>query len=140
MVYSATEIAKYVVNKCTDDKHPISNLHLQKILYYIQKEYLRSGDIAFGEDIEAWRFGPAVPIVYYEFAGSGAMLIIAKYDVNLNFDDKKRIDKIIEEKRLLNPWDLVSDCHRDGGAWSSVYKEGSGDRHVIPVELICKNG
>ena len=117
LVYSAMEIAKYVVTKCTDDGHPISNLQLQKILYYIQKEYLKSGDIAFGEDIEAWRFGPAVPIVYYEFVGSGAMPIIVRYDVNLNFEDKKRMDKIIEEKILLNPWDLVSDCHRDGGAW-----------------------
>lgn len=138
LVYSAMEIAKYVVTKCTDDGHPISNLQLQKILYYIQKEYLKSGDIAFGEDIEAWRFGPAVPIVYYEFAGSGAMPIIVRYDVNLNFEDKKRMDKIIEEKILLNPWDLVSDCHRDGGAWSSVYKEGRGDRRLIPVELISK--
>lgn len=140
MVYSATEIAKYVVNKCTNDKHPISNLQLQKILYYIQKEYLQSGDIAFGEHIEAWQCGPVIPIAYYEFAGSGGMPIIAKYDMILNFDDKKRIDKIIEEKRLLGPLDLVSDCHRDGGAWASVYKEGRGNRRVIPVELICKNG
>ena len=140
LVYSATEIAKYVVNKCTDDKHPISNLHLQKILYYIQKEYLRSGDIAFGEDIEAWRFGPAVPIVYYEFAGSGAMPIDAKYDTFIKWNDRERIDRIVEEKRALNPWDLVAESHRPCGPWASIYQDGKGYRHVIPIDLIREKG
>lgn len=37
-MYSAMEITKYIINKCTKEKHPISNLQLQKILYYIQKK------------------------------------------------------------------------------------------------------
>lgn len=138
--YSAMEIAKYVVNKCTNDKHPISNLQLQKILYYIQKEYLKSGDMAFGEEIEAWQFGPVVPYVYYEFAGSGAMPIIARYDIGLEWSDEERINRIVEEKRALNPWDLVADSHKPGGPWESVYQEGKGYRRVIPTELIRQKG
>lgn len=39
------------------EQHPISNLQLQKILYYVQKAFLQSGGIAFDDDIEAWQFG-----------------------------------------------------------------------------------
>lgn len=39
MPYKAIDIAKNIINKCTIDKHPISNLQLQKILYYIQKDF-----------------------------------------------------------------------------------------------------
>lgn len=37
----ALEVAKYVVTKCNKDKCPISNLQLQKILYYIQHDFLK---------------------------------------------------------------------------------------------------
>ena len=36
MIYSALNIAKYVVTFCFKRGNPISNLQLQKILYYIQ--------------------------------------------------------------------------------------------------------
>ena len=34
-MYKALEIAKYVIDKCTRENNPISDLQLQKILYYI---------------------------------------------------------------------------------------------------------
>lgn len=46
-MYSALEIAKYVVNKCTVDRHPISNLQLQKILYYIQRSFDQKERLTF---------------------------------------------------------------------------------------------
>ena len=39
-MYTAMDLAKYIVSKCYYDGCPISNLQLQKILYYIQKEFL----------------------------------------------------------------------------------------------------
>ena len=52
------ELSKYIVMKCIKDNHPISNLQLQKILYYIQREFLQKlGMLAFSESIEAWPFG-----------------------------------------------------------------------------------
>ena len=54
-MYGALDIAKYVITKCTKDKHPISNLQLQKILYYIQRELLQQGLAGFSDDMEAWQ-------------------------------------------------------------------------------------
>lgn len=64
-MYRAIELSKYIVSKCIDDGFPISNLQLQKILYYIQRDFLRIGKPAFPDAIEAWQFGPVVPNVYY---------------------------------------------------------------------------
>ena len=65
-VYAALDVAKYIVDKCTSDKQPVSNLQLQKILYFLQKKYLIDEKrILFSDEIQAWQFGPVVPEVYY---------------------------------------------------------------------------
>lgn len=141
-MYSALEVAKYVVDKCTNDGHPISNLQLQKILYYIQKEFLGM-DIEFIDDfIEAWQFGPVYPEAYYYFCGFGSLPINVVYDNVINILDEWRsiVDRIVEEKRNKNPWDLVEETHHPGGAWDTVYRNGLGNHDVISNELILIRG
>lgn len=131
------ELSTYIVSKCIKEDCPISNLQLQKILYYIQKAFLDRGDRAFSDNIEAWQFGPVVPNVYDHYCGYGAMPISfssIKYDVAK--EDKQLIDSIVESKRVLAPWDLVEETHKKGGAWDKTYKNGSGSHEVIPTELI----
>ena len=136
-MYKAMELSTYIVSKCIKEDCPISNLQLQKILYYIQKAFLDRGDRAFSDNIEAWQFGPVVPNVYDHYCGYGAMPISfssIKYDVAK--EDKQLIDSIVESKRVLAPWDLVEETHKKGGAWDKNYKNGSGSHEVIPTELI----
>ena len=136
-MYKAMELSTYIVSKCIKEDCPISNLQLQKILYYIQKAFLDRGDRAFSDNIEAWQFSPVVPNVYDHYCGYGAMPISfssIKYDVAK--EDKQLIDSIVESKRVLAPWDLVEETHKKGGAWDKTYKNGSGSHEVIPTELI----
>ena len=136
-MYKAMELSTYIVSKCIKEDCPISNLQLQKILYYIQKAFLDRGDRAFSDNSEAWQFGPVVPNVYDHYCGYGAMPISfssIKYDVAK--EDKQLIDSIVESKRVLAPWDLVEETHKKGGAWDKTYKNGSGSHEVIPTELI----
>ncbi len=139
-MYLALEIAKYIIDKCTKDNCPISNLQLQKILYYIQREFLQQGEIAFPEEIEAWQFGPVVPEVYRQYCGFGALPIRMRYMARIELDDIRMINPIIEKKRILNPWDMVSDTHSSGKAWDLIYRDGAGDHQVIPQELIKSKG
>ena len=84
--YSAEIMAGYTVSKCINDGLPISNLQLQKILYYIQKRYLTDNKTAFDDDFEAWQFGPVIPLVYYKYSGFGAMPIDisdSNYEISL---------------------------------------------------------
>lgn len=140
-MYTAINLSKYIVTKCAADNMPISNLQLQKILYYIQKDYLRRDSIAFAEEIEAWQFGPVVPIVYYQFCGFGAMPITNLYtDASLSPEDKSIIDEIVEEKRVLDPWIMVEETHKKNGAWDQIYQEGRGNHKIIPRDLIKRVG
>jgi len=46
----------------------MSNLKLQKLLYYVQGFHLtQAGGIAFNDQIKAWSHGPVVPVVYHRF-------------------------------------------------------------------------
>ena len=77
MEYSAFDLARYVLKKCIDEDHPISNLQLQKILYYIQESFLRENNRkAFSEPIEAWQYGPVVPKVYDKYCIYGGKTIV----------------------------------------------------------------
>ncbi len=142
-MYQAVELSKYIVTKCAREDCPISNLQLQKILYFIQKAYLKQGSQAFADETEAWQFGPVVPNVYYYFSGYGAMPIWDDYDysgLSLTAKDHGIIDPIVEEKRQLAPWDLVNETHKLGGAWDHVYRSGLGNRCIIPTNLIKELG
>ena len=109
-MYTAIDLSKYIVLKCIQDEHPISNLQLQKILYYIQKDFLSRDDLAFSDSIEAWQFGPVVPNVYYYYCGYGAMPISSIHEIyEVDSEDKSRIDAIVEEKRRLDPWTMVAE-------------------------------
>lgn len=70
MAYNALDIAKKILAKASssDSDELISNMKLQKLLYYQQGFHLAYfGTPLFDEDIEAWMYGPVVPSVYNHF-------------------------------------------------------------------------
>jgi uncharacterized phage-associated protein len=70
----AHEIAKYFVSLVDEDAgDSISNLKLQKLLYYAQGGFLVVHDAPlFPEAIKAWEHGPVVPQVYHAYKEFGA--------------------------------------------------------------------
>lgn len=71
---SASDIAKYFVSLVDEEAgDSISNLKLQKLLYYAQGAYLALHDEPlFPEPVKAWIHGPVVPQVYHEYKDFGA--------------------------------------------------------------------
>lgn len=140
-MYTAMQIAHYIIEKCTQDDKAISNLQLQKILYYLQKNALQK-DVnkpLFSDDFVAWQFGPVIEEVYYNYCSFGSMPIRRIYNENISNLVKMMIDPIIVKKRILNPWDMVAETHKAGGAWDYVYSRfGSGAE--ISKELITQKG
>ena len=138
MAHRAIDVARYIVTKCTDDECPISNLQLQKILYYVQLNYFRKlGEWAFDDDMEAWQHGPVVPSVYREFmrGGSGEIIEFFFGIENIFYEEEREIiDRVTEKCRALPPWELVARTHRPGSPWDRVYKPG--EKKVIPKEYI----
>ena len=139
MPYPALDIAKYMVTYCISKNTPISNLKLQKILYFAWIEYYREKNVElFLEDICAWQFGPVVPGVYYEFCVYGGLPISQEYKVVLAPDDKGILDGIIDKYNLQPVGDLVDKTHRPGKPWSLTYRNGIGNRMPIPFSNIIK--
>lgn len=137
-MYTALEIAKYVITKCMKEGEPISNLQLQKILYFLQVSFLRNQQILFDEDFEAWQFGPVIPEIYNRYYTYGGSDIRRTYnDITIKKDIAERIDPIIERKRKKYPWDLVEETHKKKGAWRRTFD--SGYRKVIPKEWIASD-
>lgn len=140
---SALDLSKYIITKCMNDRKPISNLQLQKILYYIQVEFLQKRGVrAFSDEIEAWQFGPVVKAVYQQYCGAGSLPLRFVYEdvENISSGEKEIINSIVTDKREKEPWDLVAETHAEGKAWSRVYQDGKGNRTVISVEDIQKYG
>jgi len=62
---SVKDVSKIVIQKSAE---PVSNLKLQKLLYYVQGWSLALNDqLAFHEEIQAWVHGPVVPAAFYEY-------------------------------------------------------------------------
>ena len=70
---TAHEVAKYLVSLVDEDAgDSISNLKLQKLLYYAQGGFLAVHDKPlFPEAIKAWEHGPVVPQEYHAFKEFG---------------------------------------------------------------------
>jgi uncharacterized phage-associated protein len=66
-------IAKWFIAWAEAEEEELSNLKLQKLLYYAQGYHLaRYGRPLFTEQIQAWSHGPVVPGVYRAFKDFGA--------------------------------------------------------------------
>lgn len=137
MVYTALEVAKYIISYCTRQKKPISNLKLQKMLYYAWIDYYKeTSRELFLDRIFAWQLGPVVPETYYEFCSYAGKPIAKEYFVKLDNTDKPVVDSIIEKYIPITASALVSRSHEKGKPWDLVYKDGYGNRDEIPFELI----
>lgn len=72
----AIDIANYIVELANHEGRPISNLMLQRILYFVQGISLaKTGKPAFEDDIIAWIASPIVEEPYYEYCMWGCLNI-----------------------------------------------------------------
>lgn len=142
-ITTAEELADYIVKKCILDKHPVTNMQLQSILYCIQRDCLKkTGKPAFYNEFSVWAFGPVIPSIYYKYLGFGVEPIDFDFGVIcIDTETEEFVDPIIEKVRAMKPWDIVTETHKDGGAWKEVYKtDDPSGGEIIPKELIKEKG
>lgn len=98
---SAYDVAKYFLLLVSEDEGDvISNLKLQKLLYYAQGFSLAIFDEPlFPEKVEAWIHGPVVPEAYHKYKIYGRQSISYHGDADLskfNEDAKELLDEVYE--------------------------------------------
>lgn len=139
MWYSALEIARYIITSCLYKNKPISNLKLQKVLYFVWVEfYKNTGRMLFRDNICAWQMGPVVPVVYYEYCFYAGSPICQSYASEIDETDKEILNPIISDYIPVPANVLVNRTLAPGLAWDVIYANGLGNRKIIPFDLIIE--
>ena len=101
--YMAENVAKYLIYLASqefvgdnNEREGVTNLKLQKILYFAQAYYLaKLGKPLFADKIEAWEYGPVVPDVYKKFKSYGSDPIISEEDKSsISEEDKENLKTV----------------------------------------------
>ncbi|OFV69200.1 type II TA system antitoxin MqsA family protein [Acetobacterium wieringae] len=131
-------VVDYVLSQCQD----ITNLSLQKSLYYIQGFYYAFfGSFLFEEDCEAWVHGPVYRDIYKRFSGYcyNPIDTVAEPDIsNMPVEEKVLLDSVIKHLCCYSGKTLESFTHVET-PWISTRgnlpAEVSTDR-IIPKQII----
>ena len=140
-MYDVLDVAAYVVNEYWVNGSPITNLKLQKILYYIQGYTLRRhGSPAFSEGIYKWPYGPVVPQVYFNYNYSRSKGIPELSDEHSRKLEKifrrdsattRIIDEVITKSFSFSAVQLVQMTHAES-PWKAA-----NDSELIPLGAIA---
>ncbi|MCI8269001.1 MAG: DUF4065 domain-containing protein [Lachnospiraceae bacterium] len=136
-MYNVMDVARYVVNYSIEIGRPVSNLKLQKLLYFIQVAFISQyGLPCYEEPIIHWRHGPVVESVYQKYKAYGAENITDKeleyFSFSFNVDTRSfmiepkkynesvfefshlmLIRSIIESYKDTSPWEMVDLTHKE---------------------------
>lgn len=150
--YPVRDVSHYIIVYSNKKDYGVSNLKLQKLLYFVQAFFLINDcPPCFDEKIEAWDFGPVVPEIYREYKRYGGMDIptidyYVKFDKKniwnteriyyediISDDDKEMIQAVVDKFAHCSATFLVNLTHNQD-PWINAYV--NGQRNEITKEDI----
>lgn len=122
---NVSNIARYFLSLAEEEAgDDVSNLKLQKLLYYAQGFHLALFDRPlFDNEIRAWTHGPVVVDVYHEYKGHGSAPIPrANCDLDaLTQDEKDLLDEVYQVYGQYSAWKLRNMTHEES-PWIAAYE------------------
>jgi len=114
---TAHDVARYFLSKVEEEAGDgISNLKLQKLVYYAQGCYLGLyNEPLFVDRIEAWEHGPVVASLYHTYKAHGASPIPPE-DIDLaGYTDRERemMDEVYDVYGQFSAWKLRNMTHAE---------------------------
>lgn len=122
-MYDVLDVSRYIINYCNDNGYPISNLKLQKLLYFMQAFFLvNKNQPCFPNEIEAWPWGPVVRDAYFHYNWYGANNIphTGLSITNISSDDQQKIDYVLRKLANLPAYSLVDITHSQA-PWMNAF-------------------
>ncbi|CAM1348411.1 Panacea domain-containing protein [Tenacibaculum crassostreae] len=119
MPHTAIDISKYLISKTNPEEggELLSNMKLQKLLYYCQGfYYAKFGEKLFEDNIYAWQYGPVVKDVYHNFkyfGSNGIPLDVVDEVVTLNENEKKMVDEVFTYFNQFSAIKLMNMTHSE---------------------------
>jgi uncharacterized phage-associated protein len=135
-------VANTIIRFASEYKKPLTDLSLQKIVYFTHARYLiEEGSPLVSGYFEAWKYGPVHPVLYNAFKGfgsnnisspatsrnlmSGEVTVVPEPDV---LDTILFIRESAAKYVRTTPGRLVDLAHAPGSPWDVVTKSETGDR------------
>jgi uncharacterized phage-associated protein len=134
------DIANKIILRTDNEKGDIiSNLKLQKLLYYMQGYHLAFFNEKLFEDrLEAWTYGPVVPEAYHRFKEFGPKGIILDpnvyQEIKLNAEQEDMFDQVLNEYGKFSAIKLMEMTHKE-----TPWKEASEKPDKIISTETMKN-
>jgi uncharacterized phage-associated protein len=139
MTNSVLSVANLFLELARREGRPISNMKLQKLLYFAQGHSLGMyGRPIVDEAPEAWQYGPVFPSAYHAFKQFGAQAIGAPavdfnpfenkffpYPQVTDVQDVALIEAVWNGYKDRSPIQLSEMSHVTGGPWQRAYGDGS---------------
>jgi uncharacterized phage-associated protein len=112
------DVADYFLSLVDEDSGDyISNLKLQKLLYYAQGMHLACFNYPlFNEEIQAWAHGPVIPELYKKYRDYGSNPIPVKIDFDIQkFNDKTKefLEEVYSIFGQYSAWKLREMSHNE---------------------------
>ncbi len=127
-------VAKYFLALVDEESgDSLSNLKLQKLVYYAQGIHLALFDTAlFPEQIEAWTHGPVVPELYHTYKQFGAAPL-PRESVDLAAYSQQSREALDEAWTVYGQFSAAKlrNMTHDEAPWKDAYASGGG---VISLE------
>ena len=122
------DVANYFLLQTDEEAGDIiSNLKLQKLIYYAQGFHLAlKGTPLFNEPLQAWNHGPVSPALYHVFKeyGAGALPIPADCNAGaLTPEETELLDEVYAVYGQFSAWKL-RDLTHDEAPWKNSFREG----------------
>lgn len=136
-------LANTILMRSFDEGIPITPLKLQKLIFFVYSRYLcKYNEPLFSEQFCAWRYGPVLQSIYYEFNAFGANSITrfardAVGDVYVVNSCETNIIDIINsvwsDFGRMTAAQLSNLTHQKGSAWD-IAKE-KGRRYITDEDI-----
>ncbi|WP_114757100.1 Panacea domain-containing protein [Flavobacterium sp. AG291] len=124
-MHNALYIADCLIDLASQnpDNNDMTNMKLQKLLYYVQGTYLAlHGSRMFEQGIKKWQYGPVVPDVYHAFKDRGNQTINFDQLIDtsgLNDNEKDVIKMVYDYFGQFSAIALMNFTHNES-PWNSV--------------------
>lgn len=137
-MYDVITVCHYIAYYCFIKSYELTNIRLQKILYFLQVIFLDMFDNPlFHDKIEAWDLGPTIPKAYDYYRKKYGVQFIpwgVTDDINeIKDDDKKVIAFTISALSRYSTFQLIK-ITQEQKPWKDNYI--SYDNHEIPLSSI----
>lgn len=135
-MYNCFDIAKYLMKLAKEDGQGIDPMKLIKLTYIAQGYYLGFKDKPlFSNKIQAWKFGPVIPELYYVIKPFGYnnidSIVLDLHTRNeIKDEDKKFLKSLWGAYKNVSGIRLSELTHEENTHWSKSYIDGVNNINI----------